>query len=90
MFAYTGLSKDQCDILTDKHHIYCTKNGRFSMAGVNPGNVNYIAEAIKDAILTKLNSATTHGTHHPSQTHTATYSIDLFSTLFLFSWHCEY
>jgi aspartate/tyrosine/aromatic aminotransferase len=53
MFAYTGLSKDQCDILTDKHHIYCTKNGRFSMAGVNPGNVNYIAEAIKDAILTK-------------------------------------
>merc|ERR1712216_114525 len=51
MFAYTGLSKEQCDILTDKYHIYCTKNGRFSMAGVNPGNVKYIAEAMKDAIL---------------------------------------
>jgi len=50
MFAYTGLSKKQCDVLTDKHHIYCTKNGRFSMAGVNPGNVRYIAEAMKDAI----------------------------------------
>eukprot|EP00287_Rhodomonas_sp_CCMP768_P021677 CAMPEP_0202821550 /NCGR_PEP_ID=MMETSP1389-20130828/10448_1 /ASSEMBLY_ACC=CAM_ASM_000865 /TAXON_ID=302021 /ORGANISM="Rhodomonas sp., Strain CCMP768" /LENGTH=414 /DNA_ID=CAMNT_0049494333 /DNA_START=19 /DNA_END=1263 /DNA_ORIENTATION=+ len=50
MFAYTGLSKRQCDILTDKYHVYCTKNGRFSMAGVNPGNVKYIAEAMKDAI----------------------------------------
>ena len=28
MFAYTGLSQDQCAILTDKFHIYCTKNGR--------------------------------------------------------------
>ena len=33
MFAYTGLSKEQCTMLTDKYHIYCTKNGRFSMAG---------------------------------------------------------
>jgi len=24
--------------LTNKHHVYCTFNGRFSMAGVNPGN----------------------------------------------------
>lgn len=50
MFAYTGLSKEQCDILTGKYHIYCTKNGRFSMAGVNPGNVEYIAQAVKDSI----------------------------------------
>lgn len=50
MFAYTGLSVKQCELLTAKHHIYCTKNGRFSMAGVNPGNVKYIAEAMKDAV----------------------------------------
>jgi len=50
MFAFTGLSKKHCDVLTNKHHIYCTKNGRFSMAGVNPSNVKYIAEAMKDAI----------------------------------------
>ncbi|EKX53618.1 hypothetical protein GUITHDRAFT_64004 [Guillardia theta CCMP2712] len=37
MFAYTGLSAQQCAVLTQEHHIYCTKNGRFSMAGVNPG-----------------------------------------------------
>ena len=50
MFAFTGLSQDQCKVLTDKHHVYCTSNGRFSMAGVNPKNVDYIAAAIKDAI----------------------------------------
>mmetsp|Transcript_98462 Transcript_98462/g.158776 ORF Transcript_98462/g.158776 Transcript_98462/m.158776 type:complete len:466 (+) Transcript_98462:234-1631(+) len=50
MFAYTGLSKDQCHVLTDRFHIYCTKNGRFSMAGVNPGNVGFIAQAMKEAI----------------------------------------
>lgn len=33
MFAYTGLEAKHVDILTDKWHIYCTKNGRFSMAG---------------------------------------------------------
>jgi aspartate/tyrosine/aromatic aminotransferase len=53
MCSLTLLYCWQCDILTDKYHIYCTKNGRFSMAGVNPGNVKYIAEAMKDAIETK-------------------------------------
>lgn len=52
MFAYTGLSEAHCKVLTDKYHIYCTKNGRFSMAGVNPGNVKYIADAMKDALAT--------------------------------------
>jgi aspartate/tyrosine/aromatic aminotransferase len=50
MFAFTGLQAKHVDILTSKHHIYCTKNGRFSMAGVNPGNVEKIAAAVKDAL----------------------------------------
>lgn len=50
MFAFTGLEAKHVDLLTDKHHIYCTKNGRFSMAGVNPGNVTKIADAMKDVI----------------------------------------
>jgi len=33
-----------------KHHIYCTRNGRFSMAGVTPSNVGRIADAMKDVI----------------------------------------
>ena len=50
MFAFTGLQAKHVDILTDKYHIYCTKNGRFSMAGINPNNVQYIADAMKDAL----------------------------------------
>ena len=50
MFAYTGLQAKHVKVLTDKYHIYCTANGHFSMAGVNPNNVGYIAEAMKDAL----------------------------------------
>jgi aspartate/tyrosine/aromatic aminotransferase len=50
MFAFTGLQAKHVDILTDKYHIYCTKNGRFAMAGINPNNVQSIADAMKDAL----------------------------------------
>lgn len=46
MFSYTGLSVEQCERLTKEFHIYLLKSGRISMAGVNPGNVDYIADAI--------------------------------------------
>jgi len=52
MFAFTGLQKKHVQILAEKWHIYCTDNGRYSMAGVNPNNVDYIAEAMKDALTT--------------------------------------
>lgn len=32
MFAYSGLSKDQVIAMRDKHHVYCTLDGRISMA----------------------------------------------------------
>jgi aspartate aminotransferase len=48
MFAYSGLSKDQVVALREKHHIYCTLDGRISMAGVTSKNVQYIAQAIND------------------------------------------
>jgi aspartate aminotransferase len=48
MFAYSGLNKDQVSELRDKHHVYCTMDGRISMAGVTSGNVDYIASAIHD------------------------------------------
>ena len=50
MFSYTGMNAKQCEHLIKKWHIYLVKNGRISMAGVNSGNVRYIAEAMKDAI----------------------------------------
>jgi len=51
MFSYTGLKPAQVDILTKKYHIYLVSNGRVSMAGFNTSNVNYVADAIKDAVL---------------------------------------
>jgi aspartate aminotransferase len=42
------LSKDQVVALREKHHIYCTLDGRISMAGVTSKNVQYIAQAINE------------------------------------------
>jgi len=46
MFAFTGMTEEMCDQLTDKYEIYLTRNGRISVAGLNPGNVEYVAKAI--------------------------------------------
>jgi len=51
MFAYSGLTEKEVTELRNKHHIYCTLDGRISMAGVTSGNVNYIANAINDVIV---------------------------------------
>ncbi|OMH79568.1 Aspartate aminotransferase, cytoplasmic [Zancudomyces culisetae] len=46
MFSFTGLNEQQVDILIKKYHIYLTSNGRISVAGLNEGNVEYVAKAI--------------------------------------------
>ena len=46
MFCFTGLSPDQVDKLTKEHHVYLTRDGRISMAGITDANVRYLAEAI--------------------------------------------
>jgi aspartate aminotransferase len=48
MFCFTGLSPAQVETLTKKWHVYLTKDGRVSMAGVTSGNVEYLAKAIHD------------------------------------------
>lgn len=48
MFCYSGLSPEQVDRLTNEHHIYLTRNGRISMAGLGSHSVGYLAEAIHD------------------------------------------
>lgn len=45
MFAYTGLNKDQVNELREKHAIYMTMDGRISIAGLNTGNLDYVASA---------------------------------------------
>jgi aspartate aminotransferase len=36
----------QVEKLTGEHHVYLTKDGRISMAGISSHNVDYLAEAI--------------------------------------------
>jgi len=42
MFCYTGLSPEQVDELVKEHHVYLTKDGRISVAGVTSQNVQYV------------------------------------------------
>ncbi|GJN19414.1 hypothetical protein PR202_gb06692 [Eleusine coracana subsp. coracana] len=48
MFCYSGMTPEQVDRLTNEFHIYMTRNGRISMAGVTSGNVGYLANAIHE------------------------------------------
>lgn len=46
MFCYTGLKPEQVARLTNDFHVYLTKDGRISMAGVHSANVKRLAEAM--------------------------------------------
>jgi aspartate aminotransferase len=50
MFSFTGLSEGQVLQLRDLAHVYMTKNGRISMAGLNTGNVDYFAKAVDKVV----------------------------------------
>eukprot|EP00475_Leptophrys_vorax_P010353 TRINITY_DN16964_c0_g1_i1.p1 TRINITY_DN16964_c0_g1~~TRINITY_DN16964_c0_g1_i1.p1 ORF type:complete len:151 (-),score=2.69 TRINITY_DN16964_c0_g1_i1:118-570(-) len=48
MFCFSGLTTSQCDKLISDFHVYLTRNGRLSIAGVTPSNVEYLAQSIHD------------------------------------------
>eukprot|EP00331_Platyophrya_macrostoma_P025074 CAMPEP_0176450436 /NCGR_PEP_ID=MMETSP0127-20121128/27148_1 /TAXON_ID=938130 /ORGANISM="Platyophrya macrostoma, Strain WH" /LENGTH=415 /DNA_ID=CAMNT_0017838117 /DNA_START=36 /DNA_END=1283 /DNA_ORIENTATION=+ len=50
MFSFTGLTPKQCDVLTEKYHVYLVRNGRISMCGITTKNVGHLAKAMKDAV----------------------------------------
>jgi aspartate aminotransferase len=50
MFSFTGLTEKQVMSLRDVAHVYMTKNGRISMAGLNTGNVEYFAKAVDKVV----------------------------------------
>lgn len=50
MFCYSGLTAEQVDVLRDIHHVFMTKDGRMSVAGLNAINVDYVAGAIKSVV----------------------------------------
>ncbi|KAK5816355.1 aspartate aminotransferase [Linnemannia elongata] len=48
MFCYTGLTPEQVEKLKYEHHVYLTKDGRISVAGISSHNVAYLAKAIHE------------------------------------------
>ncbi|KAL2815288.1 pyridoxal phosphate-dependent transferase [Aspergillus granulosus] len=50
MFSFTGLTEAQVKVLREKWHVYMTKNGRISMAGLNTHNLDYFAEAVDSVV----------------------------------------
>ncbi|TEA19420.1 Aspartate aminotransferase [Colletotrichum sidae] len=50
MFSFTGLSEAHVTRLREEAHVYMTKNGRISMAGLNTRNVEYFAKAVDKVV----------------------------------------
>lgn len=48
MFCFTGMTVEQVMNIRNNHHIYCTEDGRISMAGVTSKNVAYVAASIHE------------------------------------------
>jgi aspartate aminotransferase len=49
MFSFTGLAPAQVENMTNKWHIYMTKDGRISLAGLSSAKVEYVADALVDS-----------------------------------------
>ncbi|KAK9783711.1 putative Aspartate aminotransferase [Seiridium cardinale] len=50
MFTFTGMTEAQVMKIREEFHVYMTKNGRISMAGLNTRNVEYFAKAIDKVV----------------------------------------
>lgn len=46
MFSLLGVSGEAVETLRSRHHIYMLGDSRMNLAGITPGNVGYVAEAI--------------------------------------------
>jgi aspartate/tyrosine/aromatic aminotransferase len=45
-----GMTTAQVENMTNKWHIYMTKDGRISLAGLSAGKTEYLAQAIDDSV----------------------------------------
>ncbi len=50
MFTYTGCTPPQVENMTNKWHVYMTKDGRISLAGLSLSKCQWLAEAIDDSV----------------------------------------
>jgi aspartate/tyrosine/aromatic aminotransferase len=50
MFSFSGLTKDQVELLREQYAIYIVGSGRINVAGLTPANIDRVAEAIGVAV----------------------------------------
>ncbi|MBN1866205.1 aspartate/tyrosine/aromatic aminotransferase [Candidatus Sumerlaeota bacterium] len=50
MFSFSGLTEDQVQELRDKHSIYIVGSGRINVAGMTPGNMDRLCEAVASVL----------------------------------------
>jgi len=50
MFSYSGLSREAVDRLRDEYSIYIVGSGRICVAALNEKNIDYVCEAIAEAL----------------------------------------
>ncbi|CAI4619284.1 CQS_1a_G0034340.mRNA.1.CDS.1 [Saccharomyces cerevisiae] len=50
MFSFTGLTPQMVKRLEETHAVYLVASGRASIAGLNQGNVEYVAKAIDEVV----------------------------------------
>ncbi|KAF5543325.1 aspartate aminotransferase cytoplasmic [Fusarium mexicanum] len=50
LFSYLKLNSQQCQKLTDKHHIYLPPNGRINISGLSQGNIERVARSLDEVI----------------------------------------
>lgn len=48
MFAFLGISPEQVERLSKEYHIYLTKDGRISVAGITPHNIKHLATSLHE------------------------------------------
>jgi aspartate aminotransferase, mitochondrial len=49
-YSFTGLTPSQTQALAEKAHVYMTRDGRISMAGLNANNIEYFAQSVDAAV----------------------------------------
>ncbi len=50
MFSFLGLSPEQTRRLREEHSVYMLDSSRINVAGVNAGNIDYLAEAVAEVL----------------------------------------
>jgi aspartate/tyrosine/aromatic aminotransferase len=50
MFSFSGLNKDQVNFLLKEKAIYIVGSGRINVAGLTPGNLGYVCDAVAEAM----------------------------------------